>query len=220
MTNAHGVIECRRSTELQRVHEQAALVTPDGMPLVWIGRARGHASMDRVYGPDLLLALAEAGLPHGLRHYFHGAAPGVPERLAQRLSERFPGLRTVGTESPPFRPLSADERRDTAARIQASGADVVWVGLGTPKQERWMAAIAPLLPGVVLIGVGAAFDMHSGTKPQAPLWMQRRGLEWLFRLATEPGRLGRRYATVVPLFLILLAGDLLRTAFSRLGPTQ
>ena len=131
VTNAHGVIECRRSTELQRVHEQAALVTPDGMPGGSIGRARGHASMDWVYGPDLLLALAEAGLPHGLRHYFHGAAPGVPERLAQRLSERFPGLRTVGTESPPFRPLSADERRDTAARIQASGADVVWVGLDT-----------------------------------------------------------------------------------------
>ncbi len=220
VTNAHGVIECRRSAELQRVHERAALVTPDGMPLVWIGRARGHASMDRVYGPDLLLALAQAGLPDGLRHYFHGAAPGVPERLAQRLSERFPGLRTVGTESPPFRPLSADERRETAARIQASGADIVWVGLGTPKQERWMAAMAPLLPGVVLIGVGAAFDMHSGTKPQAPLWMQRHGLEWLFRLATEPGRLGRRYATVVPLFLILLAGDLLRTVFSRPGPTQ
>lgn len=220
VTNAHGLVESWRSSELRSIHEQAALVTPDGMPLVWIGRARGHSGMDRVYGPDLLLAVCDAARPYGVRHYFYGAAPGVAERLARRLSDRFPGLRAVGAESPPYSTPSSEERCQTAARILASGADIVWVGLGTPRQERWMASMARALPGLVLIGVGAAFDMHSGNKPQAPLWMQRRGLEWLFRLVTEPRRLAGRYALVVPLFLAVLAGELLRTLFARQRPRE
>lgn len=205
VTGAHGVIESLSDHSLLDIHNRAGMVTPDGMPLVWCGRWAGARGMSRVYGPDLMLAVMEASVDKGWRHFFYGAGPGVAERLADRLSVRFPGLKVAGTHTPPFRDLDEDERREIAETINSSGADIVWVGLSTPKQERWMARMRPLLDASVLIGVGAAFDFHAGDLKQAPLWMQRSGLEWAFRLMMEPKRLWRRYFNIVPRFLLGIA---------------
>jgi len=186
---------------LRDIHNQAGLVTPDGMPLVWLSRLRGHHHVQRVYGPDLMLACCEASIRNGYRHFFYGGGPGVAERLAKRLGQRFDGLQVVGTWTPPFRDLTTAEEEALIDRIASSKPDIVWVGLSTPKQERWMARYIGRLPAAVLIGVGAAFDMHAGITRQAPRWMQRSGLEWLFRLATEPRRLWRRYLTNNPRFV-------------------
>ena len=153
----HTVLECHDAPELAAIVNQAGMATPDGMPLVWLGRLRGHA-VERVYGPDLMLAVCEGGQAHGYRHFFYGGAEGVAETLAARLRARFPRMLVAGVYSPPFRPLTAAEERDVAARINASGADIVWVGLGTPKQDYWVARFRPMLNASVLIAVGAAFD--------------------------------------------------------------
>lgn len=206
VSNVHSIMSCQRDPELRAIHNRAGMVTPDGMPLVWLSRQAGYRHVERVYGPDLLLALCEYGLARGYRHFFYGGAAGVAERLTERLQARFPSLQVAGTLTPPFRPLSAAEDAEITARLAQSGAHIIWVGLGMPKQERWMAAHTARLPQV-LIGVGAAFDFHSGLKRQAPLWMQRRGLEWLFRLMSEPRRLWRRYLTTIPPFMILVAAQ-------------
>jgi N-acetylglucosaminyldiphosphoundecaprenol N-acetyl-beta-D-mannosaminyltransferase len=163
------------------------------MPLVWLSRLDGHRGTTRVYGPDLLLACLERSASRGHRHFFYGGKPGVPERLAAWLAGRYPGAEIAGTLEAPFG--TADELCDdrTAEAINGSGADVVWVGLGAPKQELWMWKMRPRLDAPVLVGVGAAFDFHTGDVRQAPRWMQRGGLEWVFRLSQEPGRLWRRY---------------------------
>lgn len=193
VTGVHGVMECQRDPELMRIHNEAGMVTPDGMPTVWISRMRGFRHVERVYGPDLMLDVCARSLEAGWRHYFYGGGEGVAELLAGKLQERFPGLIVAGTLCPPFRPMTEEEDRQAVERINAARPDIVWVGLSTPKQEYWMARHVGQIKGAVLIGVGAAFDFHAGTKPQAPRWMQRSGLEWLFRLMTEPRRLGRRY---------------------------
>jgi len=202
--NVHTVVTCHKQERFRRVVNGAAMVTPDGMPLVWLSRRQGFPSTQRVYGPDLLLAVCEASVRRGWRHFFYGGAEGVAELLARRLAERFPGLAVAGTRSPPFRRLDVEERARDIERIRNSGANIVWVGLGTPKQERWMAEVVDELPAITLIGVGAAFDFHAGLKPQAPRWMQRSGFEWLFRLCTEPRRLWRRYLLGNPYFIGLL----------------
>lgn len=204
VTGVHGVMESQRDEELRRIHAEAGLVTPDGVPLLWLGRLRGFADMDRVYGPDLMLRLCDRSPSRGYRHYLYGGGEGVPERLAARLSKRFPGLDIVGSYSPPFRPLTPEEDDEVVRRLNAARPDIVWVGLGTPKQERWMEAHRSRLRAPVLIGVGAAFDFHSGLKSQAPRWMQRGGLEWLFRLASEPRRLWRRYLVNNAWFIALV----------------
>ena len=201
VTGVHGVIESQGDRSLIEIHNRAGMVTPDGVPLVWCGRYAGAESMSRVYGPDLMLATLEASVARGWRHFFYGAAPGVVEELSERLTGRFPGLNIVGTFSPPFRDLTDAETTDVATRINTARPDIVWVGLSTPKQERWMARFRDLLDSPVLIGVGAAFDMHAGRLRQAPVGMQRAGLEWLFRLIMEPRRLWRRYLKIVPTFL-------------------
>jgi N-acetylglucosaminyldiphosphoundecaprenol N-acetyl-beta-D-mannosaminyltransferase len=201
VTGVHGVMESQRDPALRDIHNRAGLVAPDGMPLVWLSWLAGHGYVERVYGPDLMLACCDASVAKGYRHYFYGGAPGVPERLAARLRERFTGLKIAGTWSPPFGELSAAEEQAMIDRIALANPDIVWVGLSTPKQERWMARYAGRLPVPVLIGVGAAFDFHAGLKRQAPRWMQRSGLEWLFRLATEPRRLWRRYLINNPSFV-------------------
>ena len=201
VTGVHGVMESQRDPALRDIHNRAGLVAPDGMPLVWLSWLAGHGYVERVYGPDLMLACCDASVSRGYRHYFYGGAPGVPERLAARLRERFAGLKIAGTWSPPFGELSAAEEQAMIDRITLANPDIVWVGLSTPKQERWMARYAGRLHVPVLIGVGAAFDFHAGLKRQAPRWMQRSGLEWLFRLATEPRRLWRRYLINNPSFL-------------------
>jgi len=201
VTGAHGVTEAGDDAVFRGILNRAWLVTPDGMPLVWIGRTRGHAAMTRVYGPDLMLAVCDAGRARGLTHYFYGGGPGVAETLEKKLVARFPGLQVVGTFTPPFRPLEPAESAAWRAEIARVRPDVIWVGLSTPKQERFMAAFAGQLDAGVLIGVGAAFDFHAGLKHQAPRWMQRSGLEWLFRLCTEQRR---RYLRTNPLFVARL----------------
>jgi N-acetylglucosaminyldiphosphoundecaprenol N-acetyl-beta-D-mannosaminyltransferase len=204
ITGVHGVMESQRDPELRRIHNAAGLVTPDGMPLVWLSRLMGFRAVERVYGPDLMLALCARSADKGYRHFFYGGAPGVCERLAERLQSHFPGLQVAGADAPPFRPLTPEEDQATVRRINALRPDIVWIGLSTPKQERWMAAHIGRLNAPVLIGVGAAFDFHAGLKRQAPRWMQRSGLEWLFRLMTEPRRLWRRYLVNNPWFLWLV----------------
>lgn len=205
ITTVYNVMVCQRDPYLRRIHNGAGLTTPDGMPLVWLNRLQGQRHVERVYGPDLMLALCEHSLTRGYRHYFYGGAEGVPERLRARLQARYPGLQVVGTCSPPFRPLAPAEDAEMVAAINASGADIVWVGLGAPRQEYWMAEHVGRIAAPVLLGVGAAFDFHSGTKRQAPLWMQRGGLEWFFRLLMEPRRLWKRYMLYNPLFALLVA---------------
>jgi N-acetylglucosaminyldiphosphoundecaprenol N-acetyl-beta-D-mannosaminyltransferase len=201
VTSVHGVMESQRDQELRRIYTTAGLVTPDGMPLVWLSRLMGFRDVERVYGPDLMLAVCERSTARGYRHFFYGGAPGVAEKLVVRLQSRFPGLQVAGIDSPPFRHLTLQEDRAVVEHINTARPDIVWVGIGTPKQERWMAMHVGQLSAPVLIGVGAAFDFHAGLKKQAPRWMQRSGLEWSFRLMTEPRRLGRRYLINIPWFL-------------------
>lgn len=205
VTGVHGVMESRRDPALREIHNAAGLVTPDGMPLVWLSRLSGRRDVERVYGPDLMLACCERSVRRGWRHFFYGGAPGVPELLADRLRDRFPGLEVVGTYSPPFRPLTSDEDRQIVSMINGTEPDFVWVGLSTPKQERWMHAHVGRIDAPVMVGVGAAFDFHAGLKSQAPGWMQRLGLEWLYRLLTEPRRLWKRYCVNNPLFIYHVA---------------
>lgn len=199
---AYNLNLARSDPALRTAYNRSFLTTPDGMPLVWLGRGHGHAGITRVYGPDLMLAVCAAGRPSGLKHYFYGGAPGVAGLLREKLSARFPGLAVAGTFTPPFRELTAEETATLQADIAAKQPDIIWVGLGTPKQEKFMAAHWAALDAGLLIGVGAAFDFHSGRVPQAPRWMQRRGLEWLFRLGTEPRRLWRRYLVHNPMFVL------------------
>jgi N-acetylglucosaminyldiphosphoundecaprenol N-acetyl-beta-D-mannosaminyltransferase len=204
VSGVHGVIESQRSERLRHIHNAAGLVTPDGMPLVWIGRAVTGLQVDRVYGPDLMLACCERLAARGCRHFFYGGAPEVPERLAARLQARVPEMVVAGTYSPPFGAVSAEQDEAIVRMINDAQPDLVWVGLSTPKQERWMHEHRGRLHAPVLLGVGAAFDFHAGLKRQAPRWMQRNGLEWLFRLLSEPRRLGRRYLVNNPQFVWLL----------------
>jgi N-acetylglucosaminyldiphosphoundecaprenol N-acetyl-beta-D-mannosaminyltransferase len=179
----------------------ATLAVPDGQPLVWALRALGHASATRVYGPDLMVRFCERAAWSGTPMYLYGGrTPEALELLRGRLVQRFPGLQIAGGFSPPFRTLTRSEQERAVADINSSGAAVVWVGTGQPKQEKWMLQMRPLLTAPLLVGVGAAFDFHAGLVPQAPRWMQRSGLEWTYRLAREPRRLWRRYARYNPRF--------------------
>lgn len=207
VTGVHGIMESHDDAQLRAIHNEAGMVTPDGMPLVWLSKLRGFDHVDRVYGPDLMLAVCEASVAWGARHFLYGGAEGVPELLADRLRERFSGIHIVGSHSPPYRACTAEEDDAIVRAIDDSGADIVWVGLSTPKQERWMHEHVGRLRAPVLIGVGAAFDFHAGLKAQAPRWMQRSGTEWLFRLLTEPRRLWRRYARNNPRFVALVLRD-------------
>lgn len=209
ITGVHGIMESQHDEEIRAIHNRAGLVAPDGMPMVWLGWLKGRAHVDRVYGPDLMLALCRRSRQGGYRHFFYGGKEGVAEQLRDRLVARYPFLNVVGTYTPPFRPLTAEEDADVVARINASAADIVWVGLSTPKQERWMAAHLGRVQAAAMIGVGAAFDFHAGLMPQAPHWMQRAGLEWLFRTVCEPRRLGARYLKNNPRFIGLIALQLL-----------
>ena len=194
----HSIMECRRSEEVRRTFNQAGMVTPDGMPLVWVARAMGHHDVGRVYGPDLMLAVLRR---ERHRHFFYGGGPGVAERLAGAMMTRYPKLEVAGFIEPPFAPLDELCTPAVAQAINAGSADIVWVGMSSPKQDLWMTRMRPLLDAPVLIAVGAAFDFHTGRVRQAPAWIQRSGLEWLFRLGTEPRRLWRRYLVDNPWFV-------------------
>jgi len=178
------------------------------MPMVWVGKIRGHSEMRRVYGPDLMLEVCAWSEKNICRHFFFGGESGVAEALASKLTARFPKLEIAGTATPPFRPLTADEQKHLSEKICAVKPDILWVGLSTPKQEKFMTEFLPKLDVTLMIGVGAAFDFHSGRIRQAPRWMQRSGLEWFYRLCQEPCRLVKRYCKNNPLFAWKILGQL------------
>lgn len=194
-TGMNGIVEAQHDAAFKQVLNATDLVVPDGMPLVWLGRHRGHFLPRRVYGPDLLLAFCEKTEGRGYRHFFYGAErePDVPVRLAEILKGGFPGTTVVGTYSRPMPCPSPDQENEILSVISRAAPDVLWVGLGELRQVRWMHEHRNQLNVPVMVGIGAAFDMLSGRKKQAPRWMRERGLEWLFRLCQEPRRLWRRY---------------------------
>ncbi len=209
VSNVHTVMMCQQNPEYLRIHNEAAMVVPDGRPLGWFQQLQGYNQRERVYGPDLMLAVCERSVAEGFSHYLYGGREGVPEKLAQTLQARFPGLKVAGCYSPPFRALTPEEDEADVKRINESGADILWVGLGAPKQELWMGRHFRRVNVPVMLGVGAAFDFHTGLVRQAPNWMQRSGLEWLFRFWVEPRRMWRRYVFNNPAFLVLAACQLL-----------
>lgn len=216
-TGMHGVIEAVHDRAFAQVLENTDLVVADGAPVMWMGRMHGHAMKRRVYGPELMLAVLEASAPLGLRHFFYGAAPGVADQLAREMQKRFPGLVVAGTHCPPMGPLTAGEDPAVAGAIRASRPDILWVGLGTPKQERWMLSRRDALGVPVMVTVGAAFDFHTGRVSQAPEWMRERGLEWFYRLCSQPRRLWRRYLVQGGDFAVRLAFDLATGRWRRGG---
>jgi N-acetylglucosaminyldiphosphoundecaprenol N-acetyl-beta-D-mannosaminyltransferase len=207
-TNVHAAVAGRADPAFRAITNQALLTLADGKPVYWVGRMKGARCLGHIPGPDFLL--------HALRrfpesgHFFYGSSPDVLNRLVTTLTAKVERLRISGILSPPFRRLAEDERQAHYSRIRESGAEFVWVGLGAPKQEQWMAEASQHLKPAILLGVGAAFDFHAGTIQRAPLAMRHFGLEWLFRLATEPRRLWRRYLTTNTLFLAYLLVDLIR----------
>jgi len=212
------VMSAREDPEVLAAVLGATLAVPDGQPLVWALHALGHARATRVYGPDLMAFFCAHAARAGIPIYLYGGRTAAAlELLEARLRERFAGLRIVGGFSPPFRALSVDEQERVVDEIDSSGAAVVWVGIGQPKQEEWMAQMRPRLSAPLLVGVGAAFDFHAGLVAQAPSWMQRSGLEWIYRLSREPRRLWRRYARYNPLFIVGFARQYARHRRDRRG---
>lgn len=203
--NVHTVVSAHTDPRLRDATNQAALVLADGKPLSVVARWRGVREMGQVAGPDILPRLV--GTAPWLRHYFYGSTPAVLGDLCQRLHERFPGVQIVGSYSPPFRPLEPAERADIVQQINAIRPDIIWVGLGAPRQEYWMADHWQALKPAILLGVGAAFDIHAGHVPRAPEWMKRLSLEWVYRLLQEPRRLWKRYLVTNSLFLYCLTKD-------------
>lgn len=207
LCNAYTLSLAMRSEDYRALLNKDDFRFADGHHVAAVGRRRGHAQMcARVYGPNLMLETIDQGRQRGLRHFLYGGAEGVADALADRLVQRFPGAQIVGVETPPFRQLSVEEEEGIRLRINSTQPDVVWVGLGTPRQDEFVARQRGRV-NATMVAVGAAFDFLSGTKPQAPQWMQAHGLEWSFRLATEPRRLWKRYLVGNTLFLLGLARD-------------
>jgi N-acetylglucosaminyldiphosphoundecaprenol N-acetyl-beta-D-mannosaminyltransferase len=205
VASVHGIIMAHQDPEMSRVLNEADIATPDGMPVVWAMRSFGVRNQQRVYGPTLMLEICQQAEQCGHRIFLYGGRETVLPALERRLRNRFPHLHIAGAYSPPFRTLTEAEDQDIERVIRESEADIVFVGIGTPKQERWMYEHRDRLHGATLIGVGAAFDFHAGRIRQAPVWMRRKGLEWLFRLMMEPARLWKRYLLITPKFLPLWA---------------
>jgi N-acetylglucosaminyldiphosphoundecaprenol N-acetyl-beta-D-mannosaminyltransferase len=204
---AHSIMDAYQDGSFRVILNRSGLTTPDGMAIVWLLKIAGYRDVSRVYGPDLMQAVSEESLKHGWTHFLYGGAPGVAERLSEALKTQFPGLKISGTYCPPFRPLTSEEDQEIVATINSASPDIVWVGIGSPKQERWMVEHLGRVKAPVLIGVGAAFDYLSGAKKQAPRWIQGSGLEWLFRFASEPRRLWKRYIEY-PYFVLLVIAQL------------
>ncbi len=209
VSNPHSVMLARRDLEMLHAVRSAAVVVPDGVGIILAARLLGYRHQGRIPGPTFMLRLADAGRQYAYRHFFFGGKPGVAQALAERLGEHFPGLVVAGTMSPPFRPLSDEEDADIINRINATEPDVVWVGLGAPKQEKWMASHRGRIASAAMIGVGAAFDFHSGNKHRAPAWMRNWGLEWAYRTLENPvAMLPRRINEA--LFLLLIVRQAVR----------
>jgi N-acetylglucosaminyldiphosphoundecaprenol N-acetyl-beta-D-mannosaminyltransferase len=202
VAGVHGVMEARRHPDLRETFARAYMVVPDGMPTVWMGHLQGLASMQRVAGPDLMLEMIGRKELAGYRHFLCGGGEGVADQLREELLRRFPWASIVGTYTPPFRPMTVEEDRELAAQVQATGPDMIWVGMSTPKQDRFMQRMLPLLDTRLMVGVGAAFLYHTGAIRDSPEWVKRAGLQWFHRLLQEPRRLWRRYLLIVPSFLL------------------
>jgi N-acetylglucosaminyldiphosphoundecaprenol N-acetyl-beta-D-mannosaminyltransferase len=202
VTPAHSIMDCYQEPDLYSLFNASGMTVPDGMSLVWLMKLRGHKNVGRTAGSDLMETVMYYSVSQGWKHYFYGGNTGVARTLKSCLEEKYPGVKIVGEYSPPFRPLTGDEDRADVEKINAAAPDIVWVGISSPRQERWMAEHLGKVNDAILVGVGAAFDFLSGQKKRAPLWMQRSGLEWLYRFVSEPRRLWRRYS-LYPLFVLL-----------------
>lgn len=210
-TSVHGVIEAQSDKNLKAILNDACFNVPDGMPLVRVGRLLGARAIGRIYGPDFFPAVCRLTSTIGnISHFFYGGKEGVADRLAERFKERFPGLIVAGTFCPPFRPLTEAEKQQVAEKINDSGADIIWVGLSTPKQEKWIAEMRDRVRVNLLFSIGAAFDYQLGSIKHPPQWIQRASIEWFYRLLQEPSRLWKRYIRIVPAFILLSTLQLLR----------
>jgi N-acetylglucosaminyldiphosphoundecaprenol N-acetyl-beta-D-mannosaminyltransferase len=209
VTGVHGVMEAQSDSEFKQILNNSLLTTPDGMPMVWVGRLQGFRHMNRVYGPDLMLEVCRLSEKRGYTHFFYGGKEGTAEKLACALRERYPNLNVVGSNTPPFRPLNPAEEHALREHVTKTRPDFIWVGLSTPKQERFMADHIDALGCTLMLGVGAAFDIHTGMTKDAPPWIKRAGLQWFHRLLQEPTRLWRRYLFNNPKFIFKIALQLL-----------
>jgi N-acetylglucosaminyldiphosphoundecaprenol N-acetyl-beta-D-mannosaminyltransferase len=194
-------MEAQRDLSLKSVFAEALLVAPDGMPTVWMGRLQGFTTMQRVFGPDLMVDIIGSERFRHCVHFFCGGAPGVAESLREEMSRRFPGVQIAGTYSPPFRPMTPIEERQLEATVRSAQPDIIWVGMSTPKQERFMARYLPRLDTKLMVGVGAAFLFHTGAIKDSPKWVKQAGMQWLHRLLQEPSRLWKRYLLNNPRFV-------------------
>ncbi len=204
VTGVHGVMEAQEDRSFRKILNSSFLTTPDGMPTVWVGHMQGMKNMTRVYGPDFMLEMCKLSVMRGYRHFLYGGKEGVAEDLKNKLTAQFPGLQIVGTYTPPFRPLTAIEESDLEKQLLELHPDILWCGLSTPKQERFMSQYCGKLPVKLMVGVGAAFDINSGHLKDAPSWMKGLGLQWLFRMVMEPRRLASRYLKNNPRFIWLI----------------
>ena len=209
VTNVNSVVEAKNNSYLKQITNQSDISVCDGMPLVWIGRLKGFKLRERVYGFALMKKVLEITREKGYKNYFYGSTESVLKKMLPHIKAEYPGVKISGMHSPPFRPLTGTEKREIIEDINNSNADIVWVGLGYPKQEIWMYEFKDYIKCPVLIGVGAAFDFYSGNKRQAPGWMQNAGLEWLFRFLHEPRRLWKRYLVNNTIFILFMIKDVL-----------
>jgi len=201
LTGVHGIMEAQRDPSLKSIFADALLVAPDGMPTVWMGHLQGFTTMQRVFGPDLMVDIIGSAEFRNCVHFFCGGEPGVAESLRNEMLRRFPWVQIAGTYSPPFRPMTMMEERKLKAKVRSSRPDIIWVGLSTPKQERFMARYLPVLDTKLMIGVGAAFLFHTGAIRDSPKWVKHAGLQWLHRFLQEPSRLWKRYLLNNPYFI-------------------
>jgi N-acetylglucosaminyldiphosphoundecaprenol N-acetyl-beta-D-mannosaminyltransferase len=201
VTGVHGVMEAQSDPEFRHILNHAFINTPDGMPMSWVGHLQGFTKMDRVYGPDFMTAMCRLSVERGYRHFLYGGELGVAELLKEMLQRRFPGLQVVGTYTPPFRNLTSEEEVEVLTQVRESKPHILWVGLSTPKQERFMAAYIDRLQVPLLVGVGAAYDYHTGRILDCSDWTKRAGLQWLHRLLQDPRRLWKRYLRNNPAFV-------------------
>jgi N-acetylglucosaminyldiphosphoundecaprenol N-acetyl-beta-D-mannosaminyltransferase len=214
VTGVHGVMEAQSDSEFKKILNNSLLTTPDGMPTVWVGRLQGFELMDRVYGPDLMLEICRLSEKRGYRHFFYGGNDGIAERLADSLRSRYQNLNVVGVATPPFRPLNPAEEESLRQRVSEARPDFVWVGLSTPKQERFMAKHIKTLDCTLMLGVGAAFDIHTGMTKDPPEWVKQAGLQWVYRFVQEPRRLWKRYLVNNPKFIFKITLQILRQGLS------
>jgi N-acetylglucosaminyldiphosphoundecaprenol N-acetyl-beta-D-mannosaminyltransferase len=209
VTGVHGVMEAQADSEFREILNSAFLNTPDGMPTVWVGHFQGLRAMDRVYGPDFMLEVCKLSQAKGYRHFFYGGKEGVAEALKSELCSRFPGLQVVGTYCPPFRDLNSEEAQNLKELFSKLKPDFTWIGLSTPKQERFMKKYLPILDTKIMVGVGAAFDIHTGSVKEPPHWVKRAGMQWFHRLLQEPKRLWKRYLINNPKFILRILAQFL-----------